>query len=213
MTQLLHISASARGAASDSRRAGQMMAEQLAAAIPDLSLCRRDLAAAPLPHPDGAFVTAALMPDDERSDAENAALALSETLIGELETADLVLIDTPMHNFTVPSALKAWIDYIVRIRRTFGITPEGKVGFLADRPVVVLVACGGRFDHAPGAQSDFLTPYLSYVLASVGLRDVEILRLEGMRRTPEQRLQQFAAAERWIAERVAAIRDGRDRTP
>ena len=50
-------------------------------------------------------------------------MSQSEELIAELESSDFVVIGTPMHNFTVPSALKAWIDHVVRVRRTFTVTP------------------------------------------------------------------------------------------
>ena len=63
-------------------------------------------------------------------------MSQSEELIQELESADFVVIGTPMHNFTVPSVLKAWIDHIVRVRRTFDSTKEGYVGRLRDRPVL-----------------------------------------------------------------------------
>ena len=199
MSTLLHISVSARGEASHSRTVGQRLVGRLAAADPSLGVVRRDLADPPLPHPDRAFVTAALMPPDDRGPHEEAILALSETLIEELESADAVVIDTPMHNFTVPSALKAWIDHVVRIRRTFGVTPQGKVGFLEDRPVYVVVACGGRFGDAPGAQEDFFSPYLAYVLGSIGLKSMQIHRLEAMVREPETRERALAAADDWIA--------------
>ena len=58
-------------------------------------------------------------------------MSQSEELIAELESSDFVVIGTPMHNFTVPSALKAWIDHIVRVRRTFNVTPAGKVAICA----------------------------------------------------------------------------------
>jgi len=60
---------------------------------------------------------------------EDEALTLSEVLIAELKGADLVVIDTPVHNFTLPSVLKAWVDHVVRARRTFRGTPEGKIGY------------------------------------------------------------------------------------
>ena len=53
-------------------------------------------------------------------------MSRSEELIQELESSDFVVIGTPMHNFTVPSALKAWIDHVVRVRRTFNVTPTEK---------------------------------------------------------------------------------------
>jgi FMN-dependent NADH-azoreductase len=205
MAELLHISASTRGAESYSRRVGRQAVDALCATSPALTVCRRDLAVEPLPHPDNDFVAATLRRADGRDPADAAALGLSERLIGELESAAVVVIDTPMHNFTVPSVLKAWIDYIVRNGRTFGVTPDGKVGFVADRPVLVIAACGGRFGDAQGAQADFLTDYLRYVLGSIGLRSVDVLRLEAMRRAPELRDAQLAMAERWIAARAAAL--------
>ena len=48
-----------------------------------------------------------------------------------------VVISTPMHNLTMPSALKAWIDHVVRVRKTFNITPAGYVGTLGGRPVFI----------------------------------------------------------------------------
>ena len=89
-----------------------------------------------------------------------------------------------MHNFTVPSALKAWIDHVVRPGRTFLSTPAGKVGLLADRPVMVVAAAGGRFEAGPGSQVDFLSPYLRAVFGCMGLTQVEVLRLENLRREP-----------------------------
>ncbi len=53
--------------------------------------------------------------------------------------SDALLISTPMHNFTVPAALKLWIDFVLRVGRTFKSTAEGKFGLLADRPALVLV--------------------------------------------------------------------------
>ena len=99
-------------------------------------------------HPNHAFVVASLMAEAERGDHEVEALASSERLIGELETADLIVIDTPMHNFTVPSVLKTWIDHVVRPNRTFRSTPEGKVGLLRDRPVFLVVTCGGEMQQS-----------------------------------------------------------------
>ncbi|MCY1349410.1 FMN-dependent NADH-azoreductase 1 [compost metagenome] len=183
MTTLLHLSASSRGDASFSRQAAARWLRGLADTPP--RLVERDLARDPLPHPDRAMVEASLMPPEQRGVAQHAALALSETLIAELESADAVLISTPMYNFTVPSALKAWIDLVVRPNRTFRNTPTGKVGMLADRPVMVLVSCGGRFEEGAGSQQDFLTPYLQYVFGAIGITQVEVLRMERMAWGPD----------------------------
>jgi len=203
MTRLLHVAVSPRNAASISRRVAGNLIDGLPRS--NVSVVLRDLARTPPPHPDAAFVSASLMREAERGDAERHALALSETLIGELEEADAVLLSTPMHNFTVPSALKAWLDLIVRPHRTFAITASGKIGLLADRPVLIVVACGGGFDTIPGAQIDFLGPYLRYVLGVIGLSDIRILRLEDLNRGSAKRERSLGAARDWVSTQSATV--------
>jgi FMN-dependent NADH-azoreductase len=138
----------------------------------------------------------------------SAAFEVSEALIQELEAADAVVIATPMHNYTVPAVLKAWIDQIVRIHRTFRSTPAGKVGLLRDRPVFVVAASGGWFtgpspNGAP-AQPDFLTPYLRAALATIGLMEVNVIALEGLTRGADQVARSLAAARVLLAKLVPA---------
>jgi FMN-dependent NADH-azoreductase len=197
VNRLLHVSASARGSDSHSRGFGS----QLVAGLKQQRGCdvtERDLAGEPLPYPGTAFVSASLMADRERGAAETAALALSERLISELEAADAVVIDTPMYNFTVPAVLKTWIDYVVRPNRTFLSSPDGKIGLLRDRPIYVVIACGGGFDTSVGGQEDHLTSYLLYVLSTMGLRDVHTLKLDRLRRGDEALAQASMLAGEWI---------------
>jgi FMN-dependent NADH-azoreductase len=212
MSVLLHISASTRGEASHSRRIGQQLTGALQRAHDGpLRVAVRDLAAQPPAYPDRSFVEAMLMPPAQRGAAQVEALAFSETLIAELEGADALVIDTPMHNFTVPAVLKAWIDQVVRIGRTFVSTREGKVGLLQDRPVYLVVACGGAVPEppTPTGQIDFLTPYLRYVLETIGLRSVSVLRLTSLARDKAQIAQADADAAEWIAAVAAGWRDAR----
>nr|WP_128935368.1 NAD(P)H-dependent oxidoreductase [Bradyrhizobium zhanjiangense] len=103
---------------------------------------------------------------------------LAETLIREVEAADVIVIGTPMHNFTIPSVLKAWIDQVLRVGRTMESTPVGKVGMLPDRPVFIGVASGGVFTAARGNQPDFLALYLTLALNSIGLKTLQFLPLQ-----------------------------------
>ena len=143
------------------------------------------------------------MAEKERGARELAALTYSETLIAELEAADLIVIDTPMHNFIMPSVLKTWVDYVVRPGRTFRSTPKGKAGLLSDRPVFVIIACGGPFSAPSAGQTDFLTPYLHYVLATVGLHDVSTLRLENLCRGTAAIERAEAQVAAWIIDQAA----------
>jgi FMN-dependent NADH-azoreductase len=183
MKTILYISCSPRGPASHSLIFADELLTRLQQHHPDATIKRRDLAANPPTAVDAPFSNAILDPASPPD-----AFTASETLIQELEQADALVIATPMHNFTVPAVLKAWIDQIVRIHRTFKSTPAGKVGTLKDRPVYIVIASGGWFSVASPtgtpAQPDFLTPYLTVILNTIGLHDIQILPLEGVTRGP-----------------------------
>lgn len=150
MNTMLHVSASPRHMDSHSRKAAVAAIAELQEHRPAWQVIERDLALEPLPHPDAAFVQASLMPDALRNAAQRAVLRQSEQLIAELASADAIVLSTPMHNFTLPSVLKAWVDHVVRPRRTFRLDARGKTGLLHDRPVRVVLACGGSLVVAPG---------------------------------------------------------------
>ncbi|MEX0570103.1 FMN-dependent NADH-azoreductase, partial [Acinetobacter baumannii] len=57
-------------------------------------------------------------------------VALSDELIAELKSADLLVIGAPMYNLNVPTQLKNWFDLVARARQTFRYTetyPQGLV--------------------------------------------------------------------------------------
>lgn len=149
-------------------------------------------------------MNASLTREADRTAADHQALVYSEMLLGELAAADLVVIDTPMHNFTVPAVLKAWIDYVVRPGRSFGLSPRGKIPLLKDRPVRIAIACGGHFT-GPYAQNDFLTPYLRYVFATIGITDIDFLLMEHVIRDDDSRAHAASRAEDWITRQVEQL--------
>jgi FMN-dependent NADH-azoreductase len=173
---ILHIDCSPRPE-SHSRRLSGAIVEKLLAVAPGASIRRRDFAAAPLPHASPDYATTLSSPATLAAPLRHA-LELSETLIQEVEAADAIVIGTPMHNLTVPSVFKAWIDQILRAGRTFQSTPAGKVGMLRDRPVFVGIASGGVFTGDRARQPDFLTPYLSEVLGSIGLKTLQFVSVQ-----------------------------------
>ena len=176
MKTALLINASPHGRFS---HASQLAYEHVAALrkqYPDLELIKRDLGEHPLP-PLGTEYGAALVTP---TSFEAPVFDVSETLIRELEGSDILLIATPMHNFTLPAALKLWIDYVLRIHRTFSAGQDGKTGLLADRPVYVLVGSGGFHQGERARQPDFLTDYLRVVLNTLGLLDVHFVYLQGL---------------------------------
>ena len=132
-------------------------------------------------------------------------MARSEELIRELENSDCVVIGTPMHNFAIPSALKAWIDHIVRVRRTFNATKDGYKGMLGDRPVYVAVSSGGRYSGGRARQPDFLTPYLKTVLGVIGFSDVTFFSVEGSSLGPQAVTEARARADRALRQHFSSF--------
>jgi FMN-dependent NADH-azoreductase len=196
MTTILQILVSPRPQ-SFSRRIARDVTDRLTALYPRAEIIDRDLAADPPPHPDFDLYEAILTPTVDGTDSR---FALSEQLIGELEAADFVVIGTPMNNFSVPSTLKSWIDHIVRIRRTFRSTPEGKIGTLRDRPVFIVSSHGGNMSG--GYQPDFMTDYLRAIFETIGIREVHFLCADGLSRGPEAIERVLASARDWIDEKL-----------
>lgn len=176
---ILHIDCSPREA-SHSRDLSAALVTRLVALHPGATVTRRDLARHPVPHAQSEYAAALASPAALADGRLAAATSLSEELIGEIDGADAIVIGTPMHNFTVPSVLKAWIDQVLRVGRSIGVTPTGhKVGLLRDRPVYIGIASGGFF-HGEGAkQPDFLMPYLEAALGCVGLTSLQFFPLQG----------------------------------
>ena len=100
---------------------------------PEGTVIYRDLAAEPLPHLDGLAAHAGFAPTENHTPEQQAAFALRDTLAGELEQADAVLIGAPMYNFTIPSTLKAWLDHVIIMGRTAGAEQTTTSGTPVDR--------------------------------------------------------------------------------
>ena len=182
--KILHVICSPRGQASESYKLSQKIVSYLLDSEPTATVLIRLISG--IADLDESYATA--LGTTERSFAEQFAegsMSRSEELIRELESADFVVIATPMHNSTVPAALKAWIDHVVRVRRTFNVTAEGKLGALHDRPVFVAVSSGGRFSGERTHQPDFLTPYLKGILGTIGLHDLTFFSVEGSALGPD----------------------------
>ncbi|MEZ1317993.1 NAD(P)H-dependent oxidoreductase [Pseudomonas fluorescens] len=198
---LLHVTASPRAELSTSTAMGRALTEQITHKFSHLSVVERDIGRHAPPVPDSRFAADNLLPLDSRS-----ASGESDAYIEELEAAKVLVISTPMHNFGVPAVLKAWIDQILRPQRTFARSSTGKQGLLADRPVFIIVTSGGPVS-GPYAQQDFLTPYLEYVLPTIGLTNIQVIRLDSLLRNPEHTAMQIAHCKAWIAGQVANLNE------
>lgn len=180
--KILHVTCSPRGETSESYRLSKNIIGFLLKAHPAATVINRVVGGDALAPVDELY---AISQQASADVTEAGSIARSDALIEELQNADVLVIGTPMHNFTVPSTLKLWIDHIARVRRTFNVGAQGKTSLLQDRPVYVAVSSGGRFSGVTPRQPDFLTPYLKAVLGMIGLHDVNFFSVEGTAMGPD----------------------------
>lgn len=99
----------------------------------------------------------------------------------ELNLIDIIVIGAPLYNFTVHTALKAWIDHITRAGITFGYGESGPVGKVTGKKVYIAMSSGGVFSEGPGKANDFVAPYLKAFLGFLGMTDLTVFRAEGLK--------------------------------
>lgn len=194
MSHILHINASARpGIAgtdnhgSHSRHLTHHFTGQWQARRPQDTVTYRDIGQHPPSFLNHDWIASAFKPEAQREEWMKDALAESDQLIDELIAADVVVIGTPLYNFGMPAALKAWIDQIVRPGRTVEFDDTNPIDpyipKLTDRErhAVVLTARGG-VNMAPGeemAHMNHLEPHLATALAFIGITRVHYIAIEG----------------------------------
>ena len=179
--KLLHIDSSALGANSVTRVLTAAIAARWQDTLPGLSIAYRDLDAEPVPHLTGAAL----------AKADPAAAADAERVLQQFLDADVIVIGAPMYNFAIPSTLKAWIDRVTVAGRTFRYTDTGPEGLAGNTRVIIASGRGGIHSGAP---SDFVEPYLGFVLGFLGITDVEFVRAEGVALSPQHRTDAVAGA-------------------
>jgi FMN-dependent NADH-azoreductase len=169
---VLNIQASARHDGSVTRQ----LSDKVLDAIGADAMITRDLTEG-LPLLDAAWLGANFTPVEERTDADSKTLALSDSLIDEIKQADTLVIGAPVYNFSVPAVLKAWIDQVCRIGVTFKYTPDGPVGLLSGKRVIIVIASGGT---PVGSDIDYASGYLKHIMGFIGIIDVSILSADAL---------------------------------
>jgi FMN-dependent NADH-azoreductase len=199
MTTILHIASSSNLYTSVTRQIGAVMVDGLIQAYPGARVIKRDLVATPIPHvsPDvvGAMFGAAIDP---------AVLALSDELVSELLAGDIVVIEAPMYNFGIPSALKAWIDHVVRAGKTFQFVPTGSEGLVTGKRAIIVLGRGGIYSAGPLQEFDHQESYLRAILGFIGFTQVDAIQIEGVAFGPEQAALAIETATLRAGEIIAA---------
>jgi len=205
MKKLLAISSSPGLTHSYSRNLVQTFADNFKQKVADAEIIIRDLGEQPTPHLNEATIGAFYTPVDQLSHEQKEILALSDDLIDELESSDVIVIGAPMHNFSIPSGLKAYIDHVARVGRTFHYTDSGPKGLLQGKKVFVLTTRGGNYSQMPMAALDHQEPYLRTVLGFIGLDEVEFIHSQGMAMGEEKSNQAFGDAVTDITDKISDL--------
>ncbi len=207
MTTLLRIDSSSRTTTSQSRALGDYFVNSWTARNPETKLIGRDLVAEPIPHISNQTITGYYTPAEQLTAELRSATALSDYLIAELQSAEILLLTVPMYNFSIPSALKAWIDQIVRIGYTFSYDGKSFGGLVRVKQAYVMCAYGaaGYTDSGPFSAFNFLEPYLKSLLGFLGIPDVQFFSVQATTADPATVAANLEMAKRKID---AAIKQG-----
>lgn len=207
MKTLLHIQASPRLARSHSRGLSTFFLEEWLRRHSDTRVKLRDLRTFPIPHVDEDWIAAAFTPPAARSDYMNNSLQLSDLLVDELLSADIYLLGVPLYNFGMPSVVKAYVDNVVRINRTFLFTPEDAQApykpLVKHKRMFVVVSSGdaGYEDRGPLNALNHLEPHLRTAFGLIGIDDISFfyagndefggVKLERSQRDARRRIIEF----------------------
>lgn len=191
--RLLRVDSSARRNSVSRQLTGRFV-EAWQKEHPEGEVIERDLATTPIHPITDEWVQAIYAHPANLTDEQKQLLRQSDTLIDELRQADTIVIGSPMYNFAIPAALKAWIDQVVRVGQTVLFAADGPKGILTGKKVYVVTSRGGAFRPGkPTERFDYQEPYLRHILAFIGLTDVTFIHAENQKPGPQGEIARDAA--------------------
>ena len=174
MTQpmkILRVDSSAKTENSESRRLTDRIIDGLKTNGKSLNVTVRDLNES-LPQVNTAWIEANNTPSDDQTDEHKKTLALSDTLVAEIEAADTLIIGVALYNFSITASLKLWIDLVCRARKTFAYVDGGPKGLMTGKKAIICFASGGTpFE----SNIDFASGYLRHIIGFIGITDVTFI--------------------------------------
>jgi FMN-dependent NADH-azoreductase len=193
--KLLHIDSSILGTNSTSRLLSGEVVAAWRAAHPDTDVDYLDLAANAPSHFSADALGIKTGVQAQPTEAQRRENDLSEKLVSQFLASDVIVIGTPFYNFSIPTQLKAWIDRLAQIGRTFKYTDKGPVGLAGGKTVIVASTRGGVYSTSEGGQAmEHQESYLKVIFGFFGITDVRFVRAEGVAMGEEAKAKALAAA-------------------
>ncbi|MCI3937651.1 NAD(P)H-dependent oxidoreductase [Chryseobacterium aahli] len=180
MKQILHIISSPRVEVSASRKLGNAVLEKIQEKYPDSIVKERDLTKNLVPLLEDVHINSFFTPKESRSPEQETINQYSEGLISELQEADIIIIESPMYNFSVPATLRAYFDYTSRAGYTFSYDENGPKGLLNNKKLYIAFSSGNVYSEGPYQMYDSNVPYVKNVFSFYGVTDVSVFRAEGL---------------------------------
>ena len=173
---LFRLDASIRVEGSASREIADIVEAEWLAVHPGDTVQRRHIGIDVLPSEAWPrAVSAAWVPDTDRTPGQKSAVALATALVDELLAADAILLAVPLYNFGVSQHFKTWIDLVVTDPRA----AAGGPGLLAGKKVVLCTVRGGAYGTGtPREGWDHSTSYLRRILGDVFGADLTVVERE-----------------------------------
>ncbi len=183
MTKVLMIKSSPSGEHSVSSEVADHLMSQLKERSTNYQFTIRDLNQAPAPQYTSEVLDAFYSDQTTLNDAQKAISAPSERYIDELKAADIIVFASPMHNFSISSLLKSYIDQICRIGYTFSYSANGPEGLVKGKQAMIISSAGMDFQNDEHQAIDFQTPYLEHVLRFIGFESIHVVPVQGLGRS------------------------------
>ena len=170
MSNILFIKTSPKDEGSISTELGEYLVNQLINGSRS-TLTKRQLNEE-IPFINQQIINGLYVDDSEKTVEQKEALKLSDAIVEDVNNHNIIVISTPIYNFSAPAVLKAWADLVARVNKTFSYTENGPVGLLKDKKAYVVVSSGGT---KVGSEIDFFTPWIKHFLKFIGITDVEFI--------------------------------------
>ena len=200
MSQLLHIDSSILGGNSVSRQLTAQIVASWRAANPATEVSYLDLAVNTPNHLSMESLGFRMPAGSVLTHVQQRENAVSEALVSQFLASDVIVIGAPLYNFAIPTQLKAWIDRIAQVGRTFKYTEKGPVGLAGGKVVIVASTRGGVYSTSEAMRAlEHQESYLQAILGFMGITAVRFVRAEGLAMGDAAKAAALAAAQTEIS--------------
>lgn len=209
MKKILVINASARSSKSKSRKLTEVFIKQWKMINGEAVFTFRDLAISEIPFVTESWIEASSKKKDQRNEHDNDILKISDVYIEEVKSADIIVLGSPMYNWSIPATLKAYLDQIIRVNETWKINPDDSAnpysGLLEDKILFLFLTRGGigYVKGEPNEHMNFQSTYLDAVFKLMGIHNIHTVKIDGVSVDTEKLLQNVENAHENIRNLIA----------